>query len=314
MIDEYGKPGKFDKDDLGEFGFAGVVLVDCDDELEKVHHETLKRLVELPFPAAVMTRKELMALLDEVDTIPDLEYYLHDRADFVVEAFRTQPQLFLNLNDGLERHLIAYYKMNNYTFPSVQDFLAHASTHSQVYRTTFAERIAARNRENADSYVVDKFVDLLQEIGDDESDTRLHAWELASMTRRQRVELGRKISNAMARMAAGNKIRHFAYYHPATGCWLVFLFEFGSSRDEFRERANELTRQKLFFEMTERDFQFSVFGFAIRKSFVDTGRDFDDVILTIEDAENYPSIPEEELEKARTNFSLGRTYKITEFP
>src|SRR5690606_11440397 len=127
-------------------------------------------------------------------------YYLHDRAAFVVEAFRRQPQLFLNLNDGLERHLIAYYKMNNYTFPSVQDFLTLATTHSQVYRTTFAERIAARNRENADSYVVDKFVDLLQEISDDESNTRLHAWELASMTRRQRVELGRKISNAMARM------------------------------------------------------------------------------------------------------------------
>lgn len=66
--------------------------------------------------------------------------------------------------------------------------------------------------------------------------------------------------------------------------------------------------------MKERDFEYSVFGYGFRKSFIETGATFDELILRIEDADDYSSVPEREYKLACQYFGKLRPQHIREFP
>lgn len=113
LTNEYGEKVLFDKPDIGDFGFAGIVIVDCDSHLEHLDFGTLKKSLTMPFPVAIMTLQDFLALTVEVDTVPDLMFYLLDRYAFLKCVFESHPKHFLNLNCQLETNLIAYYKTND---------------------------------------------------------------------------------------------------------------------------------------------------------------------------------------------------------
>ena len=116
-------------------------------------------------------------------------------------------------------------------------------------------------------------------------------------------------------MLNGNPERWFAFDNQATGCWTVFYFQYGGDRDGFREKTETLTKFKLFVEMQQRNFKYSVFGYGFRKSALHTDSWFDDVCLVIEDASDYSSIPEDEYQMALNYFGyLGKLQRIREFP
>jgi hypothetical protein len=94
-------------------------------------------------------------------------------------------------------------------------------------------------------------------------------------------------------MASFSTVHDFSTLR-VTGCWLVFYFQYGGSRGEFRDEAERLTRYKLLIEMKEREFEFSAFGYAFRKSSIESGATFDETILRIEDADKYSSVSESE--------------------
>jgi len=315
LVNEHGEGVEFNTRDLGEVGFSGIILLDCDDPLEKLHYSSLEKSLSVPFPIAVMTRQDFLDLMSEVDTIPDLAYYLADRAAFLKTVYAQDPRPFLDLNDRLERNLIAFYKLNENHFPIFQWKPTEAFTYYQHYRSSLQKKIEARDAENSRSKIIDSLIDVLRSSNKPEDSTLLHSWELATLTRRQRAGLlSSKIVDAIERMHGGNARRHFAFFNQATGCWLVFFFQYGGDSESFRKHAHALTRYKLTVEMRRHGFHYSVFGYAFRKSAIHTESTFDEILLSIEDASSYDSISESEYQDTLQFFGAHDEIKIREFP
>jgi hypothetical protein len=72
LVNEQGEKVVSDTPDLATFGFSGIVIVDCDSHIEKLHFGTIQKSLAQPFPVAIMTRQDFLDLTAEVDTIPDL--------------------------------------------------------------------------------------------------------------------------------------------------------------------------------------------------------------------------------------------------
>jgi len=315
LVNEQGEKVIFDTRDLAGFGFSGVVVVDCDSPIEKLHYGTIQRSLALRFPVAIMTRQDFLDLTMEVDTVPDLTYYLLDRFEFLKHVYTLCPRDFLDLNSRLERNLIAFYKTYENKFSVDVWEPEKALDYYSIYTSSLRGKILARNAENADSFIIDEIIDILRRHNTPTDSTLLHAWELAATTRRQRAgALAEKIRDALERMVTGHPWRHFAFFNKVTGCWVVFYFKYGGSRGEFRDEAERLTRYKLLVEMKERDFKFSVFCYAFRKSSIETGATFDETILRVEDSDKYSSVPENEYKLACQYFGKFRPQHIREFP
>jgi hypothetical protein len=315
LINEQGEKVTFDKVDLSVFVFSGIVIVDCDENIEKMHFGTIQKSLSLPFPVAIMTQQDFLDLTEEVDTIPDLYYYLQDRFEFLKRISTSDTHLILDLNNRLERNLIAFYKIHRNNFPVDEWKSEDALDYYEIYKDTLRDKILARNAENVDSFVIDGILDFLRKNNTPDNPTLLHSWELATMTRRQRAGwLSTRIRDAIRRMLNKNPRRHFAFFNQVTGCWLLFFFQYAGESDSFRQETERLTRYKLFVEMKESNFQFSVFGYGFRKSSIETRAIFDEVVLIIEDAKNYDSEPDDEYKIARQYCNRLGPQKIKEFP
>jgi len=103
MVNENAETVAFDKEDVNPFRFAGIVIVDCTQRLEKMHYGTIEKTLGIEFPIAFMTRQDFLDLAEEIDTIPDLVYYLFDRSEFLKAVYPPAPSHFLDLNLRLER-------------------------------------------------------------------------------------------------------------------------------------------------------------------------------------------------------------------
>jgi hypothetical protein len=82
MTNEDGETIVFDHRYFNDVAFCGVVIVDSDLPLEKLHFETVRRTIAAGFSLAVMTTRDFVDLLVEVDTPSDLHYYLADNSLF----------------------------------------------------------------------------------------------------------------------------------------------------------------------------------------------------------------------------------------
>ena len=82
LRNEYGRYLYLRPDDFKPKNYFGVVLIDSQDNDIKLHYSTLKKSIELPFVCNFISFQGLESILNELDTISDLGYYLHDRAEF----------------------------------------------------------------------------------------------------------------------------------------------------------------------------------------------------------------------------------------
>lgn len=295
--------------------FSGVVLIDCDNELEELHYKTIEKSLESKFPIAFMTKNDFLFLVNEADTIPDLTYYLKDRFNFLRSVYSLSHSYFRNLNNTFEKELIALYKMNDYTF-SLAVWNEHADKKFwDTYQTDYAEMIRKRNAENADSFIIDNIINELRNINTNENSTILHASELAIFPRRARAQkFATKIVDAIEKLKNGNELRYFSVYNETTGCWLLFYFYLGGDANRFIKNVTEYCRLKLFYEMHKNNFQYSVFGYGFRKSIIHTANTFDQIFLCIEDSFNYHELNIEELKEANKLFGHISQGIIREFP
>lgn len=313
---ELGQDVLFDKMDLGGFSFHGVVLVDSKLPIDKLHFNTIKKCVESEFPLAVMTLDCFKELLTEVDTIPDLIYYLGDRSQFLKTAFQESPNLFLNLNLRTERNLISFYKLQENTFDLGEWKASDADQYPKLYQEKWRQGIELRNKENEESLVIDDIADFIRNAAADGEEGKLHTWELAMLSRRQRAtELGHKVREALINLSKGKRRRWFASFNQATGCWIVFFFRYGISIEQFHKEADQITRFKLLVEIADKNYEYSVFSFCFRKSEIETGASFDNIYLGLMDAckEKQP-VDQIELFEAREFFNGGKPKTIKEFP
>ena len=315
LVNEEGERVNFDTLDIGEIGFSGIILLDCDSHLEKPHFESIAKSLNLPFPVAVMTRRDFLDITSEIDTIPDLTYYLADRTAFLKQVYPQQAHLFLDLNTGLEKNLISFYKLHECNFSVSGWNPTDALRYHDQYKNERLDQITARDAENAKSHLIDNLIDVLRGLNKPEDSTLLHSWELATLTRRQRAGmLSTKIADAMQGVREGVTSRHFGFFNQATGCWMVFFFQYGGDFESFHGRAKMLTVRKLFVELRQSDFKYSVFGYGFRKSNIDTDSTFDDVVLTLEDADDHNSVSDEEYQDALRYFGGYDPIAICEFP
>lgn len=152
----------------------------------------------------------------------------------------------------------------------------------------------------------------MQEDYSHQNSTLIHSWELASMTRRQRVMFAEKINIAFLEMQEGKSYRQFAVFNATTKCWLVFYFQYGGTNEEFHSQTIRMTQYKLCIEKIERGFNYSVLGYGFRKSTIKTPYSYDAAKLWIEDANSY-SPSEQEYLDAKGYFGSLEKQKIKEF-
>lgn len=314
LQNEYGETVAFAKPDVFPLSMCGIVLVDSTEPLASLHYQTVEKSLVSDHPIAIMTVTDFRCVLDEVDTIPDLVYYLNDRFAFMKRVFREKTKPFLNLGTGLERNLIAFYKMHNCTFPHCWTE-GNAFSWASKFDDEWRDDRNRRDAENRESFVIDQILEFLRRSNHASRSTMLHSWELAMLSRRQRaVALSSMIADAFTQLKGGREFRYFAFFNQATSCWLVFSFFFGASLEEVLERLHQLARRKAIVEVELNKFQYSVFGYAFRKSRIDTGVSFDDLAIDIVDADNCLDATNEERKIAFEFFGATRATKITEFP
>jgi len=316
MTNEDGETIVFDHRYFNDLAFCGVVIVDSDLPLDKLHFETVRRTLSADFSMAIMTTRDFVDLLVEVDTPSDLHYYLADRTRFLKQVFETEAAIFLDLNRRTERDLIGFYKLNDNSFPIN---LWKQSTDKRFwdhYQKQLVDRIAVRDEENEQSFIIDEVIELIRNQNANGVSTLQHSWELASLTRRARAGwLAPRVARGFEQMVGGRRERHFAFHNQATACWIVFYFCYGMTADEFRQKAIDLAKMKIQVERIQADFPHSVFCYGFRKSLIDTGNTFDECLLIVEDAENYPSVSPEDYARASKYFrGAGTPLPIREFP
>jgi hypothetical protein len=314
MVPLEGNPVIFQHDCFSDSGFCGIVIVDSTIPLEKLHIETFRKLLKSDFPIAIMTAEGFSDLIKEVDTPSDLFYYLKDRNEFLKQIFESNVETFLDLNQPIERSLIGFYKQNKNTF-SVEHWKA-SEDYWSIYQQQFFTLIERRNKENRLSIVIDELIQELRKQHESEQATLLHAWELAILPRRSRALLAPKISVSFENMKNGNRAdKHFAFLNEATRCWSVFFFYFGNDSGYFEEKGKLLAKSKVQFERFTKNFEYSVFLYAFRKSSISTNNSFDEAFLWIEDAADHPEVAEEEFVAASKYFAgISEIKKINEFP
>ena len=181
MANRSGRKIEYKKDYFVPSNFFGVVIIDCDTKLDKMHYGTLLKTLDSSFPIAIMRKSDFKDILDEVDTSSDLKFYLKDRFAFFVEVYQQNAAFFLDLNHAHEKQLVGFYKLNNYKF-SVQTWDPKYDYWGQ-FNNLYSNQIEERNQENRESKVIDGLVDMMMEI-DEEELPLVHAWQLAVTTRR----------------------------------------------------------------------------------------------------------------------------------
>jgi len=306
LINEESKRVEYSKDNFVDGNFAGVIIVDSDIELEEIHKKSYKKTLENNFSIATMTKNDFEDLLIEIDTIPDLLYYLKDRQDFLKSIYSHCPEKFINLNLQIERDIIALYKRKSNSFDqyTCDDFLVENIW--DTYREEFKDKIEIRDSENIQTSMVDDLIDSLLKNPLENEIIPLRAWELGHFSRRERVMFSKKISDALN--DSRNETRQFAFFNSSTGCWLVFYFQYNTDSEELLDNLQSMTNLKMIKEMQEKSFKYSVFGYGFNISNGEIT-----INLIIEDAENNQSYTEKQYEESLKYFGKPQEHEIYEF-
>jgi hypothetical protein len=236
----------------------GLVVLVCDPEEGILPTVALADVYSEDPPVQVLTSGDLEDLSKEIDTMPDLIYYLTDRLSLV----RRQ-----DIPLGVELGVLGIYKSGDNQFPLSIAGLLNGSSWTD-YRTSRRQEIALRDEENRESAWVDAIASRIcsRKRQHDRLPVGLYlAWELCSLPRRGRAIIGQKIASLERAFAGRRSRRYFAFENPITGNWLVFLFS-TANEDHIHDELRELVELKATKEIQLDDFQNAVYGFAIQVS------------------------------------------------
>lgn len=311
MQSEDGEDAHYDHEQFNEKTTRGVVLVDARGPVGKLHYDTVRLTAEAPHPIAVMTVVDFESLLLEADTVSDLGLYLGDRYRFLLRVFPEVPTPFLKLGTTLERELIGLYKLYDNSFNVAAWKESKDKSFWYRYQIQRAVEIERRDNENAISAPLDYLISEIRRQNGPHSPTNQHAWELALLTRRERAWVAARIQRKHERLLETGDDQKFAFKNMHTGCWDVFYFNYGIDVEFFRAEAQRMVNRKMWVERGLSDFEYSVFGYAMRYS----AFGLREVLLTVTDAHKWPSITDEQLREAQ-KFFAGHTEPepLREFP
>ncbi|HEY3136683.1 MAG TPA: hypothetical protein VGL29_11705 [Blastocatellia bacterium] len=245
-------------DDKGVAFYSGLIVLNYEGTSNVLPSVAVSDIYRRSIPIHAISYDDLAHLSHEIDTFPDLRYYLKDRFDYIKKY---------DIPLGVEKEVIGRYKLFNNRFPdNYVNF--QTSKFWREYQTVMEEAIERRNAHNEHG----TFIDGLEEAF--RHKRKLHgsiplglsfAWELGAMSRRERAIVGERIDGAKLRFERGGNRRYFSFQNPSTTNWLVFVFSNGSSEELCRE-VEQLTRLKLIKEAQFHDFEFAAYGFAFQVS------------------------------------------------
>ena len=316
LTNESGRQITFEKEYFVKQGFVGVVLIDIGSTALKLHYGTIKKALELNCPIHFLHYIGFKKILHEIDTTADMYFYFQDRTRFLPFLFKNYPDLLLNINEDFEINLLGFYKIHLNKFSEVKFDINRFSQYWEQYSEEFEDKRLARNIENSDSQIIDDIIQRILESNTPNNEEKLFAWELATLTRRQRAtKLTGKLSEAFLSLSRGKKKRFFSYFNQTTECWMLFYFCSEADIDTFKIEFQNLLRLKTIFEAHNNDFSYSTFGYGFRKSIIKTKNQlFDDFAMSIQDAINLGEITKQELKLASKLFGFSSSIKIQEFP
>ena len=126
----------------------GLVILAFDDKCKLFPTDAVPDLYKGLFPVHVLTLNDLRSLSEEIDNVPDLFYYLQDRYKYICDH---------DIPLGIEKEVIALYKLHNNNFPSCAGEVDFASSFFwNKYQKTMAEAIHRREAHNINSFIIDE--------------------------------------------------------------------------------------------------------------------------------------------------------------
>ncbi|MGA9768195.1 MAG: hypothetical protein WBV94_04090 [Blastocatellia bacterium] len=245
-------------DNAGASFYTGLIVLNFEGKSHVLPSVAMPDIYSRPLPIQVISYDDLEQLGQEINTFPDLGYYLKDRFEYVREH---------DIPLCIEKNVIGRYKLYENRFPDCYaDF--ESSDLWGEYQKTMNPAIERRDSHNEHSTLIDALEGLFN------NQRRLHetlplgllfAWEIGAMSRRERAIVGERMDRAKLRFEQGGSRRYFSFQNPSTGNWLVFLFA-NANADEVSRKTELLTRLKLVKEAHFRDFEFAAYGFGFQVS------------------------------------------------
>jgi len=237
---------------------VGLVVLVHDKHCTLLPSIAVPDIYKCDLPIHVISWNDLRRMTTEIDTVPDFDYYLTDRFQYLGIA---------DIPLGNELNVLGYYKTQSNKFPNKPvDFGGIAFW--ETYHSTMAEAIASRTSHNEYSGWIDKlesgFSDQ-RKLFDGYPLGLYFTWEIGSISRRERAYLGKKLDSVQAWFKKGNSTRRFAWFNGSTGNWLVFYYS-KSEQSLLHKELHRLVELKLIKEVDEASFKYGVYGFGLQVS------------------------------------------------
>jgi hypothetical protein len=295
----------------------GLIILVCDETSDILPTSVVPDIYQKKIPIQVFLWNDLKRMTGEIDTIPDLLYYLIDRYNYLKKSKSDIP-----LNTELD--VLGYYKIKSNKFPEKPVKFFESQFWDQ-YCIGMKNQIANRDAHNQSSIFINNLVNYLSRIHNirQTKGRKLPIgiypiWELSMLSRRERSYWGAHAVKALEHFKdLSRQSKHFAFKNVSTNNWSVFYF----SKEENHEIETSLEKRmeyKLMIEIEENSFDNAVYGFGFKIS-----EDFPPKLLSLSGTifigadELKGKYSKDDLKEARQHFKgekNGQKTKIEEFP
>lgn len=236
----------------GIASIVGVIVLVHEDSCTSMPTEYFPGIYKSELPIHVFSWKDLEKMVDEIDTVPDFNYYLQDRYKYLAIS---------DIPLEKEMDVVGYYKSKLNRFPNIPtDF---SSGHTE-YKSSMKAQIQARDDHNSHSVWIDNLEELFlcnRKLLEGIPIGLYFSWELGVLSRRERAYYGEKLNGVQQWFDRGNQSRKFSWQSSNTGNWLLFYF---SKQDEGKsyESLKRLAKLKVIKEIESNSFKHGVYALA----------------------------------------------------
>ena len=293
----------------------GLIILFYDEDCHVLPSSVAPDIYQKEVPIHVFAWKDLKRMTAEIDTIPDLIYYLKDRYGYLGKTKSDIPL-------GAELDVLGCYKIGSNKFPE-RPFDFQALQCWDQYKFLMKKQIANRLEHNKASFFIDTLLNSVSKIpGNRKTIDGLpigiyFIWELSMLSRRERAYLGTYVEGVPKYFLDKDRLsKHFAHKNMSTKNWLVFLFSKEES-EGIQASLERLMEYKLMVEIEDVSFNYAAYGFGFKIS--DT---FPPQIISLSVAINSAdkvkgNYSKKDLEQARQKFDgelNAQKFNIEEFP
>lgn len=296
-------------DCLGVTSIIGLIVLIHDKKSILLPSNAVSDIYSRELSIHVISWNDLCKMTNDIDTVSDFEYYLNDRFNYLKKT---------DIPLGSELNVLGYYKSHYNKFSeSIIDY--EAKPYWEIYHSTMANDIMSRTLHNKHS----SWIDTLESFFSDHRKQfdgypigLYFAWEIGSISRRERAYLGEKLNAVQDWFEKGNSTRKFAWFNGSTGNWLVFYYS-KSESSLLHKELHRLTELKLIKEVHETSFNYGVYGFGFQVSVIFPPQLMGLVTAVVIGADEIKKYSETDLEEAYQHFGHRNTrqvFKVEEFP